>query len=155
MRRKTLLRSLLIGFSLSWSVPSFAIYKCEADGKVSYSDEECTGGKTLDISNATPADAAESQQRLDREKRLLSRLENERQKQDARVEKERLRTAKANADQQKKCATLARRQKWADEDAALATGKSGEKARQRARRAAEQYDEACMKADSRGLRLAR
>lgn len=151
MKRKTMLRPLLIGVLLSCTAPSFAIYKCETGGKVSYSDTECAGGKALDINAAPPADASGASRQAMQEKRQVERLEKARHKREAMEERALQRAAKADAARQKKCATLARRQKWADEDAASAVGKTGETARRKARRIAEEHLAECGRQDTLGM----
>ncbi len=41
--------ALIISLLLLFSAPAMAIYKCEAGGKTTYSDEWCPGGKTVDV----------------------------------------------------------------------------------------------------------
>lgn len=133
---------LLAGLFLVLSAPAFAIYKCEADGKFSYSDTLCLNGKALDLAASVP-DAASAKQQALQEKSALQHLENDRHKREAREEKEQQRAARAYASRQKKCATLARKRKWADEDLASAKLKSIEKTKRKSRRLAEQYDAQC------------
>jgi hypothetical protein len=125
------------------STPALAIFKCESHDKIAYSDQPCPGGTPLNIVNAPPVDNAGIYQTA-KEKAALRRLENERHKREAQDEKERLRTAHGVAMKQKRCATLARRMKWAQEDAAAAAGRSGDRAKRYARRAADHYEEECI-----------
>lgn len=136
--------ALTVAFLLSCSTPALAVYKCAEDGKVSYSDTPCAGGRQLDIS--IPAvDATSARQQFAHEKNELKRLENDRHKREAIEEKEQLRVARAMASRKKKCDALARRVKWAEEDSRLAQGRSTEKAKRRAHRLTEQYDGECAK----------
>jgi len=137
-------RALLAGVLLLVTAPAFAVYKCEAGGMVSYSDAPCSEGKLLDIAPSA-GDAKDTQQRLAREKAELTRLENERHKREAKEAQAQLRADRVRASYDKKCSALARRVKWAREDAASATGKSAEKTKRRARRAQEQYEGDCGK----------
>ena len=123
--------------------PAFAIYKCVANGAVTYSDAPCPGGKPLDIGESPPHDAADAQRRAASEKQTLARIESERRKQEAKEETARRKSARAHASLERKCAALERRRKWAAEDAASATGKSVEKAKRKARRAAELFEAEC------------
>lgn len=139
---------LLLSILALLSAPALAINKCEANGKISYSDAPCRNGKASKIeaesrSEPTSSDIANARQQAAREKNELNRLENERQQNEAREEKERHQLARANAGKQKKCADLALRRKWAEEDAAGASGKSAEKVRRTARRQAEKFDQEC------------
>lgn len=156
------LRALTTALLLSVAAPAFAIYKCDTNGKVMYSEAPCPGGKVLDIDTAPPADASKADKQAARErratlrmeKRETLRMENERRKREAREEREQRRAAKAHAAKQKKCATLVRRQRWAEEDAASATGRSADKARRKARRAAEVVEDECGKQNTQGLSIA-
>jgi type IV secretory pathway VirB10-like protein len=142
-----MLRIMLLCLLAFFAAPALAIYKCDSQGKVSYGDEPCPGGQALNIGGTPPAnaDTAVAEKRTAQEKTRVKRLENERHKREAQDEKELQRAAHAAAAKQKKCALLARRQKWANEDAAAATGKSSAKARLKARRVAEQFDTDCRK----------
>jgi len=143
MKTKAVSGHLLATLLLTCATPSFAIYKCESGGKVIYSDAACINGKALQIDAAPPADADAALRRAAQEKRQAEQLERSRQKRAASEDKEHKRAARAEAAQQKKCDTLARRQKWADEDAASASGRKLEAARRKARRAAEEYLAEC------------
>jgi hypothetical protein len=140
---KRLLFTLMIAGVIGQPVSAFAIYKCEGNGTVTYSDSPCPGGKPLDIGSIPPSDLADARRRADQEKQALSRIENERRKQEVREEKERRKSARARAALERKCAALERRRKWAAEDAASAAGKSAEKAKRKARRAEELFDAEC------------
>ncbi len=134
----------LLYISLLWlmPLPALSIYKCESNRAISYSDIPCSSGasSTIDTSFNTISPAPSStDQQLVRQKAELKRLENARHKREEKEDKERQQAAKVAAAKQKKCAGLAQRRKWSDEDAALATGKAGERARIKARRMSEKY----------------
>lgn len=141
---------LLLSVLLAFSSPALAINKCESDGKISYSDKPCGGGKAVrfdappDIRPASP-DAASAREQAAREKNALNRLQDERRQREAKEDKERHKLARAEEIQRKKCTDLALRQKWAEEDAAAARGKSTEKAKRDARRKAEKFQAECGK----------
>lgn len=145
MKTNMLVRTALLCLSISFSAPVLAIYKCESNGKVIYSDAPCAGGKALDISNVSPTDAAAAKRQLAQEQSKLRKIEGERLKREAIEEKERQRIARDNEAKQRRCTGLAQRKKWADEDAAAATGKASEKARRKANRATEQFEATCGK----------
>ena len=151
MKIKTVSRHMLTVLLLTGAAPSFAIYKCESGGKVIYSDTACINGKALEINAAPPADADAAMHRAAQEKRQAELLERSRQKREAGEEKENKRAARAEATQRKKCDTLARRQKWAEEDASSAVGRKAEAAHRKARRAAEEYLVACPAQDTLSL----
>lgn len=140
-----MLRTLLVTLLLSFSAPAFAIFKCEIAGKVTYSDEPCPGGKTVIANGDTVSslDAAKAKQQLAQDKREVERLEKARHLRETKEEKEqRLATRNANV-KKAKCTSLEQRKKWADEDAAHATGKSADNAKRKARRTTEKYEMEC------------
>jgi len=140
----TILRALLSALLLSLAIPAFAVYKCAAEGKVSYSDAPCAGGRTIDVDAApTAGSTAQSRNQLEQQKAELKRLENARYREESHQAELRKAAARASAAREKKCTTLARRKKWASEDAAMAVGKSAEKARRKARRAEETWQDEC------------
>jgi hypothetical protein len=143
-------KTLILVFLVSLSAPALAIYKCEAGGKISYSDNPCGNGKSVRLEESprsTPLspDVATARQQATRDKNELKRLENERQQREAQEDKERRKLAQADAAKRKKCAELALQQKWAEEDAGAASGKSVEKAKRNARRKAEKLQMECGK----------
>ena len=138
-----LLISLLL---FTCSLPALAVYKCEAGGTVSYSDLPCSTGKSSVIGtghNTIGIEPAPADARLEQQKAELQRLQETRRRREAQDEKTAQKMAKARAAQQKKCAKLTLQQKWREEDAAMAVGKSAEKARQKARRMAEAVQLEC------------
>lgn len=127
--------------------PAFATYKCASDGQTYYSDRPCQDGKQAIITptGVNTTDSAEARQRAEREKKELKQLENARHKREAREEKEQKKAEKEALSHKKKCASLAQKRKWAEEDAASAPIKSAEKAKLKARRSAEKYTLECGK----------
>lgn len=138
--------ALLLALLMSCSAPALALYKCESDGKISYSDLPCTKGRTLDTLEASAAAGpSDSQQRLAADKAEAFRLEQARHKREDKEERAQRQAARAAASRHKKCQSLALTQRWAQEDARLAAGKSAEKARIKARRSTEKYELSCEK----------
>lgn len=131
------------------TMPAWAIYKCEGDGQVTYSDAACANGKTVALDDArgvkSPAPVAAAkdkaaQQRLDKsraaEDKRLSRQREKQEREDAR--------ARLVAEKQKrKCAQLAQRKAWAEDDLRNAPVKTIEKARRKSQRATENYRAEC------------
>jgi vacuolar-type H+-ATPase subunit I/STV1 len=138
---------LLVMLLLSFSTPAFAVYKCEAGGKTSYSDTPCAGGSVVATAKLTPAaiESARAEQKQAQQKEEARRLERERQGREAAEERQQRQDARARAARQKKCAALALRTKWAEEDAAKANPKAAPKAVHNARRAAEKHQLECGK----------
>lgn len=131
---------------------AMAVYKCEtgkkssAEPAVTYSDKPCVSGNSskIDTSESTLSIVhGTDEQRLERQKAEARRLERNRHRREAEEDKQAQKTAKANAARQRKCSRLALQQKWREEDAAKAAGRSVERARLRARRAAEEYQLEC------------
>ncbi len=145
MRRSvvSIMKPALLGFSFLLASPAFAIYKCESDHGTVYSDTPCPNAKLVNINSAVPADADDARRQAAKEKKSLKQLEDARHKAERIDEKDRQRAARAQAASRKACAKLALRKKWADEDAASATGKSADKARRKARRAEEYFQTEC------------
>jgi hypothetical protein len=137
-----MLRALLLCFLVSLSAPALAIYKCKSGDQIAYSDHPCPHGEILDAANS-PADVARARKQADAEKKELHRLENARRRREAQEQKEHQRAVHDHAVKQKRCALLAQRKRWAEEDASGTTGRSNEKARIKARRVAEQMAIEC------------
>lgn len=131
------------------SASSFAIYKCEEHGKVIYSDEPCSNGnvKLIDTTNSHLSEPAlnDAKARSKREKETLRQLEEKRHREEMTEEKTRQKRMRANDALRKKCEALALKQKWSEEDAAAARGKSAEKLKRNALRQREKYAVECGK----------
>jgi hypothetical protein len=146
-----MIKMLWLPLLIAFSSPALAVYKCESNGEITYSDKACPGGKILELdaplrSTAPASDPSNNQQQqVTREKDQLKRLENLRHKREAQEQKEQLKVNKLNAAKQRKCAALALRSKWSSEDATAANGKSTDKARRNAMRSAEKYAVECGK----------
>lgn len=150
IRTMAILLATLTGFA----TPAFAVYKCEADGKVTYSDEPCPGGKQLDLNITSVTNSSNGDSRLKQEKATLQKLEKERHRREAVEQRERQSANRANATRQKKCDGLARRQKRAAEDVSKSVGKANEKAKLKARRITEDYEAECGRWPNRELSVA-
>jgi hypothetical protein len=140
-------RPLLIALLLSFCTPAFAIYKCEANGRISYNDTPCPESKHVNTVNASQlsSDPAQAERQLTQQKNEVRQLQQERRQRETAESKQQDRNARTYAAKQKKCASSALHKKWAEEDAAQASGKSISKATRKARRAAEKYELECGK----------
>ncbi|WP_019141422.1 DUF4124 domain-containing protein [Noviherbaspirillum massiliense] len=139
-------RTLLLCALLCLSAPAMAVYKCEAGGKVTYSDKPCAGGRQIDLGpGVSPSDTTQANSQLAQEKAKLAQLESERHKREAKEEKEQQKLARVARAKQNRCMAMARRRNAADEDAAAATGKAHDKAMRRLRRIVEEYEAECRK----------
>jgi hypothetical protein len=131
---------------ISASTSALAVYRCEHAGGTTYSDAPCPGGRKVELTGrvaVSEADAALAKQRLQQNKAEVARIERERGQREAAAGKQRQAMARKAAAGKAKCATLARRLRWAEEDASRAVGKAAGKAGIKARRMAEQYDAEC------------
>jgi hypothetical protein len=120
-----------------------ALYKCKSGDSITYSDKPCAESEKLRIGDLPAADAVQARRQAAEEEKQLKRIENERRRQQAQEDKNRQRAVHDQAMKQKRCTSLALRKKWATEDVAAASGKSSEKARQKLRRAEEQFETEC------------
>lgn len=138
---------LVLLVSLTFSTSALAIYKCESGGQTVYSDTPCHNGKTermQEIAVTAPAtEAGLAQKQAQQDKQELQRLQQRRHKQEKMDDRQQEKRNKASAAKKKKCAESAQRVKWANEDAASATGKTAERARQKAHRATEKHQLTC------------
>lgn len=125
--------------------PAWAVYKCESNGQVTYSDATCANGKTVAIDDArgikSPTPTASA-----KDKAAQQRLEKSRTAEDQRAARQRDKQSREEArarlvaeKQKRKCALLAQRKTWAEEDLRNAPVKSMEKVRRKSQRATENY----------------
>lgn len=137
------LRSLVVAGLLLFSIPAYAIYRCEAAGKISYSDLPCPGARQLDIKDSRIDSPSTEKKQLLEDKKFLDKVEKARRKETEAQYKAQQRAAKQRAALEKKCAALSRRQRYASEDVSAAPQKAMEKARRKASRITEQYEAEC------------
>ncbi|MFT5589078.1 MAG: hypothetical protein ACI9ZF_001250 [Bradyrhizobium sp.] len=143
-RMLPLRRRLLALVMLAAGVSAHAAFRCDTQGTVTYSDVACDGSPALPATDLrTPATIKAAQAHALRQtaadKIQLQRLEAARNKLEHAERKERLHASAVAGAHRRKCETLAQRRKWADEDAATASGRHVEKASRKARRVTEQY----------------
>lgn len=128
---------LLVFFSL----PAFAVYKCEQSEKLTYSDVPCTGQQQEMPSSATVASNHEAE--MSRAQNELRRLQNSREQKERQDQQFRNLALRGQVARQKKCRALALQSKWKQEDAHLAPLSSQTRTRRLARRAEEKYQSEC------------
>lgn len=113
-----------------------AIYKCEQDGKVSYSSAPCSGGMALPAVASGPAASANKEGKLPpseaRLKAMADQLTRERHQREAQEERQQQRAAVRH----RQCDKLRLRKKWSDEDAAKLPASASAAARGKAQRQA-------------------
>src|SRR6478736_6129471 len=125
------------------SAPAFAIYKCENNGTVSYTDQSCPGGTQVKTEPAAPNDSNAAKRRFTEDTKALKQLEKERHRREAEQEKKDRKLEQARAIRHKKCSSLALKTKWAEEEAASAQPKAAAKQKRKAQRAEEKYALEC------------
>lgn len=142
-----ILRLFALMTFLVYPALAHAVYKCEVQGKILYSDGPCADGKVTAIdttsSQVSETLANEGAQRSRHERDTLKHLQSSRQKDEAAEDKARQKRVRAQEALQKKCRSLAMKLKWSEEDVAEASGKSAEKARRTAQRHREKYHAEC------------
>lgn len=139
---------LLLSLLMAVSMPAMAIYKCESQGHVTYTDVPCGGTRTALPPAPLPADAAGASQRATSERQQLAAIAKSQDTERLRNEREQRRHKpdKTELAHKKKCMLLALEKKWSAEDAASGSHTVSEKTqglKKAARRKAERYDAEC------------
>lgn len=144
-----MVRTLLVLGSLALCVgaPAQTIYKCSADGKVTYRGQPCSAGTqaTLLVPPPPPPDP-ELKERLARQKVLAESLEKDRR--DAAVQAAkaaRPAVAARVSPQQQRCEKLRLQLKWAEADLRKAAGPGTEALRLKLERQAETMAVQCQR----------
>jgi hypothetical protein len=125
--------------------PASAIYKCEQDDVITYTDIPCDGQQLSVTVPQKPRDTEEKsdEKSLAREKKEVARLQairEQRERQDKQIHDL---SARGAAARERKCKSLALQMKWREEDLRDAPLNTQTKARKMARRAAEKYRTDC------------
>ena len=139
---------LLLSLLMAVSMPAMGIYKCESQGRTTYTDIPC-GAARIELRPAPlPADAAGARQQAASEQRQLAGIEKTEEAERIAREREqrRHRQDKAEIAHKKKCTLLGLEKKWSAEDAASVARTVSEKTqglKKAARRKAERHDAEC------------
>jgi flagellar biosynthesis GTPase FlhF len=144
--RNGILLSLLIAVSM----PAMAVYKCESQGRITYTDIPCGTTQTAlpPLPYAADADAAAARQQAASERRQLATIEKSQQAERAANDREQQRHKRDKSDiaHKKKCRMLELESKWSAEDAAAGSHTVSDKSqslKKVARRKAERYETEC------------
>jgi hypothetical protein len=129
--------ALVCSCALAQTAAAQTIYKCTADGRVSYGEQPCAHGRTTTLALPPAPDSSAANAMLEQDKARLAAFQKQRALGDARADRERQRAARAAAATRQKCAHLHLQATWAAEDAARAGKAAAERARLKARRQAE------------------
>lgn len=132
---------LLLFAALMSPMSAFAVYRCEQQGTITYTDVPCAG-REVEITRSTATQDKDSEHlKRDRsEVGKLQRLREQRERQDQQI---RDLAARGAAAREKKCRSLALQVKWREEDMRESTLDKAVKARTRLRRAQEKLDAEC------------
>lgn len=135
-----------IFLSLScFTSPASAIYKCEQDDVITYTDIPCNG---QELSVTVPQKSRSAEEKSDdkllsREKKEVEKLQAIREQRERQDKQIRDLSARGAAARERKCKSLALQLKWREEDLREAPLTEQAKARKMARRAAEKYRTDC------------
>lgn len=135
------MKIFLLMFLMLGSVSAHAVYRCESQGTVSYSDLPCNGHQ-LELANqlATPTRNDDVMKQERSEVSRLQKLREQRERQDQQI---RDLAARGAAARERKCRSLALQVKWRQEDVRESTLDKAQKAKVRLRRAEEKFDSEC------------
>lgn len=134
--------------SLSFAAGAQAAFRCQEHGRVIYTNVACLGGTMVasgDLRDRAglQADLIAASQRAAADQKRLMELQDERQHAE-RLEAQQNRRARAAAsNRQTKCAALALRKKWLEEDVMNTTIRSARKNRKKLHRFGERYAMEC------------
>ena len=138
------LASIFLSLSCFTS-PASAIYKCEQDDVITYTDIPCDG---QELSVTVPQKSRSAEEKSDdkllaREKKEVEKLQAIREQRERQDKQIRDLSARGAAARERKCKSLALQLKWREEDLREAPLTEQAKARKMARRAAEKYRTDC------------
>jgi len=135
------MKIFLLLFLLLGPMSAYAVYRCESQGNVSYSDLPCNG-RALDLSSQ-PAAPSRDDDAMKRERGEVSRLQKLREQRERQDQQIRDLAARGAAARERKCRSLALQVKWRQEDVRESTLDKAQKAKVRLRRAEEKFDSEC------------
>lgn len=143
-----LMRLCLPAMLFVCALPGHAAFKCVDQGRITYTDMACPGGKLIASNDLrVPAsirdDLIGGTQRAASDKRQLGELEAGRHRLERIDEQNFRRTRAATANRRNKCAGLALRKKWMEEDTENASMRSAGKTKKKLHRFAERFAIEC------------
>jgi len=139
---------ILLSLLMAVSMPAMAVYKCESQGRITYTDIPCGTTQTALPPLPYAADAAAARQQAASERRQLAAIEKSQQAERVANDREQQRHKRDKTDiaHKKKCRLLELESKWSAEDAAAGSHTVSEKThdlKKAARRKAERYEAEC------------
>jgi len=123
------------------SVSAHAVYRCESQATVSYSDLPYNGHQ-LELSSQ-PAATSRDDDAMKHERSEVSRLQKLREQRERQDQQIRDLAARGAAARERKCRSLALQVKWRQEDVRESTLDKAQKAKVRLRRAEEKFNSEC------------
>ncbi|AXA90961.1 DUF4124 domain-containing protein [Massilia sp. YMA4] len=128
----------VLAAALAFALPAQAqIYKCTANGKVTYSEAPCQRGKQVVLATPdAPAPDPDRPRELARQRAESERLQRERETREAAQERADQRADRAAAARRQRCDKAKLERRLAEEDIRNASPRQLEAARARARRVA-------------------
>lgn len=135
------MKIFLLLFLLLGPMSAYAVYRCESQGKVSYSDLPCNG-RALELSSQ-PAAPSRDDDAMKHERSEVSRLQKLREQRERQDQQIRDLAARGAAARERKCRSLVLQVKWRQEDVRESTLDKAQKAKVRLRRAEEKFDSEC------------
>jgi len=139
---------ILLSLLMAVSMPAMAVYKCESQGRITYTDIPCGTTQTALPPLPYAADAAAATQQAASERRQLAAIEKSQQAERVANDREQQRHKRDKTDiaHKKKCRLLELESKWSAEDAAAGSHTVSDKSqtlKKAARRKAERYEAEC------------
>jgi hypothetical protein len=116
------------------------VFKCETDGKVSYSKLPCPAGSSTELEVVPPAPSAPVDPHIKAEADRLAKLRHQHEAQDAQLQE---RIERADRAQRQRCDQLRLRAKWSKEALARASSARRAQLERQSRQAARQLATAC------------
>jgi hypothetical protein len=135
------MKFFLTGLLLLQPLAAYAVYRCEFNGTISYSDLPCAGSQ-LDLSHE-PSTPHSDDHQTKNERSEVSRLQKLREQRERQDQQIRDLAARGAAARERKCRSLALQVKWREEDVRGVTLDKAHKAKIRLRRATEKFDSEC------------
>lgn len=134
--------------SLTFATDAHAAFRCQEHGWGTYTDVACPGGTIVASSDLRDratlhADLITASQRATADQMHLKELQDARQRADRLDAQQNRRARAAASNRQTKCAALALRKKWMEEDAANTSTRNAHKSKKKLHRFDERYAMEC------------
>ena len=135
------MKHFLLLVALLSPLSALAVFRCERQGGITYTDFPCEG-REVEITR-TDAPSQDRDDLLKRERSEVGRLQKLREQRERQDQQIRDLATRGAASRERKCRSLSLQVKWREEDVRESTLDKAQKARTRLRRAQEKYDSEC------------